>query len=398
MNTRAYRLTVGNPSCAIPGFTNAHIQAAVDRCAFLGGGVVELSAGTFRMADSLHLRTGVTVRGQGRATVLLKNPMKSARIVSFLGYGHRDLEVDKPNLFKPGDGVLIRDTNAIGFYTTVATLVRREGDVWITNRPHHHDYLERSGGVVETLFPIVSAEGIADAVLEGVRLEGNLKRNPVTANGCRACGFHALNAHRITVRNVTVRDYNGDGFGFQTCDDFTAEGCVVESCTGNGFHPGSGSNRFHMKNCIARHNRGCGLFYCLRVRHGLLEDSLFEKNGSFGISVGERDTDSVNRNLTIRLNGGAGVYIRPCNKANAAHRTLIEGCTLDRNCAGKKDADAEIVLQGETEGLRVIGNTIRGRPGKPGLLIRPGTPPVDLRDNHVIPSGKNAIVERRSAF
>ncbi len=395
MKTQPYRLTVGKASCAIKGFSHSHIQAAVDRCALLGGGTVELSAGTFRMADSLHLRTGVTVRGQGHATVLLKMPMKSARITAFLGYGHRDVEVDTPNLFQPGEGVLIRDNNAFGFYTTVATLVRREGDVWITNRPHHHDYLGSNGGVVETLFPIVSAENIQDARLENLRIEGNAKHNPVMANGCRACGFLALNSNRLTVTGVTVHDYNGDGFGFQTCDDFTADGCTVENCTGNGFHPGSGSNRFHMKNCTARHNKGCGLFYCLRVRHGLLEDSLFEKNGSFGVSVGERDTDSVNRNLTIRLNGGAGIYIRPCLHANAAHRTLFEGCTLERNCAGKKEADAEIILQGETEGLRIIGNTLRCRTGKAGILIRPGTPPCEIKDNRISPAGKNALIDQR---
>ena len=64
MKKRAYRLTVGSSRCDIEGFTNAHIQAAVDRCALLGGGTVELCRGVFRMADSLHLRTGVSVRGQ----------------------------------------------------------------------------------------------------------------------------------------------------------------------------------------------------------------------------------------------------------------------------------------------------------------------------------------------
>jgi hypothetical protein len=388
-------MTVGASRATIPGFTNDHIQAAVDRCAFLGGGIVELTAGTFLMRDTLRLRTGVTVRGRGKSTILLKAPLKKAAIVSFLGYGHRDLEVDKPGLFEPGDGVLIRDKNAPGFYTTVATLVRREGDVWITDRPHNHDYLGINGGVVETVFPIVSAEAVTDAVLESLRLEGNSRRNPVRANGCRACGFIALNSHRLTVRNVSVNDFNGDGFGFQTCDDFVAEGCLVENCTGNGFHPGSGSNRFRMTDCTARANKGCGLFYCLRVRHGLLEDSRFERNGSHGVSVGERDTDSVNRNLTIRGNGGAGIFIRPCARANAAHRTRIENCTLDRNCAGDEEGAAEIILQGETEGLRVVNTAIRRRAGKPGILIRKGTPPCDVKGNRITPPGAGALLDER---
>jgi hypothetical protein len=172
---------------------------------------------------------------------------------------------------------------------------------------------------------------------------------------------------------------------------------VVEACTGNGYHPGSGSNRFHMKDCVARRNKGCGLFYCLRVRHGLLEDCLFEKNGSHGISVGERDTDSVNRHLTIRGNGGAGVFIRPCAHTNAAHRTRIEGCTLDRNCAGNNEAEAEILLQGETEKLQIIGNTIRRRPGKPGIRVRSQVLSCELKDNQVEPAGPDAIVDERKA-
>ena len=391
MKTQSTRLTVGNNRCDIPGFTNTTIQCAVDRAAMLGGGQVDLSEGVFQMADSLHLRSGVTVRGRGNKTILKKNAMKSARITAFLGYGHYDLLVDKPDVFTLGDGVIVRDDNAIGFYTTVATLVRREGDTWFINRPHNHDYLGVNGGVVETLFPVVAAVDVNDVALEDLRIEGNSRNNPVTVNGCRAGGFLALRANRLKVRGVVVRDYNGDGIGFQTCDDAEITDCVVEQCTGVGFHPGSGTNRFHLRGCTARRNGRCGLFYCLRVRHGLLEDSLFEDNGLHGVSIGERDTDNVNRNLTLRGNGGAGLYIRPCSYANAAHNSVVEGCTLDRNCRGKREADAEIVLQGETDGLRVVGNTIRHNPRKPAILIRKEVRSYEVRDNRIAPSGKNAI-------
>jgi nitrous oxidase accessory protein NosD len=287
--------------------------------------------------------------------------------------------------------VILRDNNAFGFYTTVATLVRREGDTWYTNRPHNHDYAGANGGVVETLFPVVSAVDVNDAVLEGVYIEGNSRQNPVTVNGCRAGGFLALRAHRLKIRGVVVRDYNGDGIGFQTCDDMDMTDCLVEQCTGVGFHPGSGSNRFHLRRCTARKNGSCGLFYCLRVRHGLLEDSVFENNGSHGVSIGSRDTDSVNRHLTIRGNGGAGVYLRPSSHVDAAHNSVIEGCTLERNCRGKVEADAEIVLQGETEGIRVIGNTIRRKPEKAAILIRKEVRSCEIRGNRIQPSGKDAV-------
>lgn len=392
MTSRRFRMTVGDRRCDIHGFTHHHIQAAVDRAALLGGGEVVLSRGVFRMGDALHMRSGVSVRGQGPETVLLKNPMKTARITCFLGYGHNDIEVDQPDLFEPGEGVHIRDDHSTGFYNTVATLVHREGNVWYTNRPHHHDYLARHGARIETLFPIVAAEGIHDATIEDLRIEGNRRQNPVFSNPCRACAFLALNAHCITVRRLIVRDFNGDGFGFQTCDDFLGEECVVEHCTGNGFHPGSGSNRFILRRCISRRNGGCGLFYCLRVRHGLVEECRFESNGSHGLSVGERDTDSVNRRLVIRLNGGAGFYIRACDRANAAHRTRLEDSLLEQNVRKPGEEPlAELVFQGETEGLAAVGNTIRRRPGVPALRATASCAPFEWRENRIRPEGVDAL-------
>jgi len=395
MSVRQYRLTVGSDSCEIRGFTNAHIQAAVDRVAMLGGGEVELSAGVFQMVDSLHMRSHVSVKGQGSDTVLKKNAMKSARITAFLGYGHNDLELDTPDLFSAGEGIIIRDNNAFGFYTTVATLVRREGDTWYTNCPHHHDYLGTNGGVVETLFPVISAVDIEDAEIEGLCVEGNSRENPIQVNGCRAGGFLALRSNRLKLRGIVVRDYNGDGIGFQTCDDMCVSDCVVEHCTGTGYHPGSGSNRFHIRGCTGRKNGGCGLFYCLRVRLGLLEDCVFVDNALHGISIGERDTGSVNRGLTIRGNGGAGVYLRNCAAANAAHNSVIESCLIEHNCRGSSEGEAEIMLQGETDGVRVIGNTIRRNTGVPALLVRKEMRSFEWQDNRIEPSGADAVRDLR---
>jgi hypothetical protein len=388
-------MTVGKSSCDINGFTQAHIQAAVEQVASLGGGEVELSDGVFLMADALHLRTGVKVKGQGMTTVLKKNAMKTARIISYLGYGHYDLELDQPDLFEVGEGVVIRDNNAFGFYTTVATLIRREGDVWFTNRPHSHDYLGSNGGLVETLFPIIEAVDIEDAAVEGIRIEGNTRANPVPLNGCRGGGFLALRCRRLGVRNLTVRDYNGDGIAFQTCDDMVLSDCVVEGCSGNGFHPGSGSNRFIMKRCSARGNGACGIFYCMRVRQGVLQDSLFENNGSHGLSIGERDIHNLNRNLIIRGNGGAGIWFRNCIRANAAHYNVFEKCEVYGNCQKPGVAEAEIVLQGETEGTRFTGNHIRRLKGQPAILIKKEVIQYEAQGNLIVPSGRMIVQDER---
>ncbi len=379
-------ITVGAAGSDIPGFTNLQIQAAVDHVAALGGGEVVLSAGTFRMADSLHLRPRVTVRGQGRRTVLRKNAMKTARIIAYLGYGQQDLLVDHPERFKVGEGILLRDDNAFGFYTTVATLIRREGDVWFTNRPHSHDYLPRAHGVAETLFPVVAAVDADDTALESLRIEGNRRQNPVAANGCRAGGFLGLRAQRLRLRDIVIRDYHGDGLSFQMCDDADIADCVIENCVQNGLHPGSGSQRFRIRNCVARGNGACGLFYCLNVRHGIIEDCLIERNGLHGVSIGERDTDNVNLRLNVRHNGGYGLFFRPCPRNDAPHRAVFEGCHFEDNGLQEKATKAEILVQGEVDGVRLTGNLIRPRSGLTAIRCRPQAQDCLCTDNRIEPT------------
>ena len=390
---REYRLTVGGPACGIRGFTNTHIQCAVDRVHLLGGGEVELSEGTFHMADALHLRSGVRVKGQGETTVLRKNAMKQAKVIAFLGFGHNDVIVDAPDVFEPGEGIIIGDERGHGFYQTTATLVRREGDAWLIDRAFAHDYTEDAKGWVKTLFPLISVVDEGDASVEDLAVDGNAAENDLI-NGCRGGGFFAHRSDRIRVRRVTVRHFNGEGFSFQTCDEMELDSCIAEQCLGNGFHPGSGSNRFHIHDCASRDNGRCGLFYCLRVRDGVLENCAFERNKQHGVFIGSRDTGHMNRGLVIRGNGGAGIYVVKTGKANAAHDNAIENCTLEHNA--QVDGEAEIVLQGETEGVRVIGNRIRRAPGKPGILIKPEMPPFVADGNVVEPPGPDAIVNQRT--
>jgi len=386
------KIRVGKGSVDIKGFTNQHIQCAVDRVAFLGGGIVELSEGVFKMADSLHLRSGVTVTGKGQKTILKKNPMKQAKILGYLGYGHNDLVVDKPNVFEIGDGVIVGDKKSMGFYQTVGTLIGREGNTWFYNQVHAHDYGERDDAFIKTLFSVVSAININDARIENLVIEGNSAKNE-PMNGCRGGGFYAYRSNRITANNVVVRDYNGEGFSFQTCDDLHLEYCIAEKCSGNGFHPGSGSNRFLITDCVARECGVCGLFYCLRVRDSILQNCIFENNDAHGVSIGERDIRHINRNVVIRGNGGAGIYFRDCPRELAAHGNIIENCRLEGNC--RKDGEAEIVLQGETDGVRVVGNRIHRRKDKPGILVKEKMPYFEQRNNTITPSGAGAYVDLR---
>lgn len=382
-------LTVGDDTCDLRGFANLQIQCAIEHVAALGGGTVELSAGTFVLTDAVHLRSGVTVRGQGGATLLRKAPMRATTVASYLGFGQRDIVVAEPERLHLGDGYILSDERSGGFYDSTGTLVAREGQLWFGNRPHAHDYTVANHGRLRTLFPLISAVDVQDVCVEGLTLEGHAAENELL-NGCRGAALFAHRTARLTARDLRVHDFNGDGIGFQTCDDVTVTGCTVEGCTGNGLHPGSGSQRFHMRDCAVRGCGGCGIFYCLRVRDSLLEDCLFENNRSHGVGIWARDTGNVNRRLTIRGNSGCGICFIPLPEAEASHDMLFEACDLQANAVG--DGPAEVIVQGQVHGVRLLGNSIARRPGVPAILVAPGTPPFESRDNRISPDGPDAVV------
>jgi hypothetical protein len=296
-------------------------------------------------------------------------------------------------VFELGEGLYLHGERAGGFHASVGTLVRREGDTWFTDRPHASDYTVRDKAFARTLFPLVEATDVTDASAEGMALDGNAAANPVILNGCRGGGAYSIRSARVAFRKLLIRDCNTEGVSFQTCDDLEVADCRIERCAGNGLHPGSGSNRFHVHGCRVARCGACGLFYCLRVRDSVLEDCVFEDCGSHGLSIGSRDTGHVNRRLTIRGCGGAGVFIRRCSRADGAHNNLFESCTLEENCAA--GGEAEVVVQGETVGTQVVSCSIRRREGKPGILVKPEVLSFHAEGNDISPPGADAVVDRR---
>ena len=105
------------------GEDNGAIQRAVDAAAAQGGGTVELPAGTFVLRDSVHLRSGVQLVGQGAETVLRKAPSVASALAGRVIFGHCELLVERPDLFAPGMGVTVQDANATCIYATVGTVV-----------------------------------------------------------------------------------------------------------------------------------------------------------------------------------------------------------------------------------------------------------------------------------
>jgi len=362
------------------GRTNSVIQTAVDELAGEGGGTVELPAGTFKLADALHLRTGVSVTGQGSDTVLRKVPSVASPIVDYLGYGHYEITLKHPGLFKPGMGVIILDDDAPGFYTTTATLLARDGNTFFIDRMLNHDYDPAKGGCVISVFPLVSGECVQNIAISNLTLDGN--NDPVTINGCRGGGVFFLGAHNAMAEGVEVMNYNGDAVGCQQCTDVVVRDCHIHQNAGIGMHPGSGSVRYLLTGNNVHDNGGEGIFYCLRTTHSLCEGNTIRDNAGVGISIGERDTDHIIRENQICGNGGPAVLFRP-PRYRGADRVLLEDNHFAGNCVSEGNAEVviasginDVVLRrnsfdnikgkalgvGESaSGVHLVGNTVEGR-------------------------------------
>jgi len=335
------------------GQNNAVLQRAVDDVAAAGGGTVQIPAGIYNMNDALHLRSGVNIRGEA-GTVLRKVPSVASHITDYLGYGFYEFTVEEPEKLDIGMGVQIYDDNAVGFYTTVATIIGRSGDTFHTNRMFHHDYTPSANGEVASLFSLIEGFQVEDATVTHLTLDGNPEETRVLT-GCRGAGIFLLQTHRIRLENVEITNYNGDAISFQQSTDIAVRGCHLHHNTGGGLHPGSGTVRYVMEDNHSHDNGGCGIFYCLRTTHSLCRNNHLHDNAMAGISLGERDTDHIISGNTILDNGGAGIEFRePVTRAG--DRVRVEGNYIGPNCLA--NGQHEIAIASGLHDISVTGNTI----------------------------------------
>jgi len=379
-------VTVGTDEGEIRGTDQKALQAAVDYVASLGGGTVEIGAGEFTMRDSLHLRSHVTVRGQGAKTILRKAPGALSPLQIDGDYGEEQVTLKDPSGFEVGDGITVRDKNSGGFHTTVARIIGRTENTFVVSLPLNADCMVDNGAEAATVFPVVSGDHIDGARVEDLTIEGNREQN-TSLNGCRGGGIFLYRCPGAVLLRCVVRNYHGDGISFQQSNDVTVQHCVCESNAGLGLHPGSGSQRPIVSHCIARGNGEDGLFLCWRVKQGLFEQNLLEGNGRYGISIGHKDTDNLLRMNQIRGNHEDGVYFRNESEGMAGHRNRLENNVIENN--GVNHEAAGIRVRGETRDLVFKENIIRDtRPiGEKkqsiGIQLEKSVGAVSLQDNQV---------------
>jgi hypothetical protein len=350
------RITVGLRSADIIGQDNRALQAAVDYVSALGGGTVEIGEGEFVMNDSLHLRSFVTVRGQKDKTVLRKAKGVFSPLALDGDYGEEQFTVMNAIGFDVGRGVAIWDAGSGGFHTTVARIIGKTGHTFAINKPLNADCMAHNKAMAATVFPVISGYDLEGVRIEDLTIDGNKSEN-IHLNGCRGGGIFLYRGFGTIIQNCTIRNFNGDGISFQQSNDVQVSGCTSEDNASLGIHPGSGSQRPIVRECVARRNGEDGLFLCWRVRHGLFEKNLLEDNGRFGISIGHKDTDNLLRENRVRANHQDGVFFRNETSGMAGHRNRLENNIIEDN--GRTAEAAGIRVRGQTKDLVFRNNIIR---------------------------------------
>jgi hypothetical protein len=392
------RITVGRRDADIVGADHRALQAAVDYIAGLGGGTVEIGPGEFVMRDSLHLRSFVTVRGTKDQTILRKAKAAVSPLALDGDYGEEQITLVNPHGFKVGNGVAIWDKNSGGFHTTVTRLTGQNGSTFSIDKPLNADCMVANQAQAATVFPVISGYHLESARVEDLIIDGNKDEN-VSLNGCRGAGIFLYRGFGAVLERCVVRNYPGDGISFQQSNDVLVRGCVSEDNAGLGIHPGSGSQRPVVRDCLARRNGEDGLFLCWRVRHGLFEKNVLENNGRFGISIGHKDSDNLLRENEIRANHEDGIFFRNESLGMAGHRNRLENNLIENN--GAHGHASGIRVRGETQNLVFKNNVIRdtrppeARQQTVGIRIEEQVGEIVLEGNEI--EAKTKVEDQRKA-
>lgn len=350
-------ITVGGPDADVPGFTSGAIQIALDAVKSRGGGVVKLNPGTYQIIGPVRLSSNASLIGSGKSTILKKCDGFKTGFVIDADYGMLKAVVKDAGGFKKGMGIqLYDDEHKNGWAVTTALITDIQDNVIYFDNRTIYDYVASLNGTITNSFSIIEAVGVDNVKIADLLVEGNMSTNDYI-NGCRGGGIYIHQSKNCLVENVQVNDFNGDSFSWQITENITLKGCESTNGGGLGFHPGTGSDRSVIENCISHHNKLDGIFLCWRVQNGVFRNNTVYSNGDNGISIGHKDTDNVFENNRVYENANHGILFRNDNEQNSGHRNVFTGNVIENN--GMKKESSGFYIGGETHDITITNNTIR---------------------------------------
>jgi len=376
-------LTVGPKEADLVGATDRVIQAAVDYVARWGG-TVRILPGTYRLRNSVFLRSKVRLVGSGTDSVLLKEPSATTKLTVDGDHWDQEVTLADPKGFQVGDGVRLvaKDPYGKGQNLIQRTLVAASGNRFKLDRRLEERFHLEGDPQIATNFALIQCTGVENVLIEDVTVDGNKAHNEMIDKGMFDDGSVRVDeSNHVIVRGVTVREFYCDGIVWGISHDVLVENCHLYDGARLAIHSGSGSQR-----SVVRGNRversAEGIYFCWGAQHGLYEKNVIEDCG-YGMTFGHSDSDNLIRDNDIRRSREAGIHFRGGSKAFAPHRNRFE---QNRIVDSGGDKGAAIDVNGQTESVVIARNELRetrGPKSRVGILIGPETRDIRCEDNRI---------------
>jgi hypothetical protein len=392
-------VTVGPADADVIGADNVAIQRAIDRVAAAGGGTVLIKAGTYTLVNSVRLASHVSLKGEGAGkTILMKGPGAKSRLVIDADYGEFQATVEDAGGFAPGMGVTVVDkTHRSGWYPSVRTIARIEGNTLFFDRYLHLDYLVENDGEVFNAFPLIAGYEVEGVTVSDLTADGNRQQTEIL-DGCQAGAIYFFHSKSFRIRGCVARNFAGDGISTQFVENPVIQNCEAFGNAYLGIHLGTGAKDGLVRHCRSHDNGQVGLYLCWRVQHGRFEENQCWSNGEYGISIGHKDTDNVFAQNTVSGNALAGVFFRNETESNAGSRNIFVENTIEDN--GRPGAPGYGVrIEGATRDILLERNIIRETRSperatqEVGLYIGPQADSITAKKNIFSINLKRAIVD-----
>lgn len=349
-------ISVGGVNADIAGFSSDAIQIAVDALTLRGGGTVKLYPGIYKIYAPVRLSSNIEFIGSGDSTILKKVDGYHSPLTVDGDYGMLKVTVENSHGFLPGMGIQISDSQFKSDWdVTVAKIISIEGNTLFIDQPTLRDYSCANKAFASNTCSIVEGINVNNVLIANFTVEGNKKTNDLLGN-CRGGAIYLSKAEKCLINSVKVNNFNGDAFDWQISKKISAKSCIASNCSGNGFHPGTGSDSTLIENCISDNNNN-GIFLCWRVKKGSFVNNTLYNNDHNGISINKKDTDNFFKKNHIYLNGENGVWFSNYGEENNSHRNIFVKNLIEDN--GTKGGGCGISINSIIHDITIKDNIIR---------------------------------------
>jgi len=293
------RATVDARTFIDPSKPAQGIQAAIDSLPASGGAVI-LPKGEFVLHQSLFLREGVCLRGQGAETKLaLPSPIVWTTLTEPAAKGDTMITVAEASAFKSGAMLCLGVDPMYYLRSQEPWRVRfAAGNMIELSRPLQSNLKVKTP--VGNWFPIIYAANASGIEVRDLDIIGRADDPAPFRGGYGASAVTFFFVREARVCNVNVHGWKGDAFSFQGGRDNLLSGCSVVNATEKGYHPGSCQQRMIISRCRAEDCGDDGFFFCRYNQLSAMGNNRYYRNrGSMigGLAKAGDMFNTINRNF-----------------------------------------------------------------------------------------------------